>query len=59
MSPPPAWLVIAANVFGLTTTVMLFMYLTGSLECNRYVRLTLALQVGLLALTLVAWARAT
>lgn len=57
MSPPPGWLVMTARVFSLATMVMLVMYLTGTLECNKFVRLALALQVGILALALLAWSR--
>lgn len=52
---PPAWLVTSANVATLLSCVLLVMYLLNKLECNKFVRLTLALQVVVVTLALLAY----
>ena len=52
---PPAWLLVTADVFAITSLIMLVMYLFNKLECNKYVHATLFLQVVLLFLALVAY----
>lgn len=52
---PPQWLLSAANVITLASCVLLFMYLLGRLECNKFVRLTIALQLAFVTMALVAW----
>lgn len=47
----------AADVFAVASCVLLLMYLLNKLECNKFVRLTLALQVALLLLAMVAYWR--
>ena len=53
--PPPAWLLVSADVISITSCVLLALYLLNRLECNKFVRVTLALQVLLLFLALVAF----
>lgn len=52
---PPKWLLVAVNVLSVVSCVLLVMYLMNKLECNKFVRLTLAIQVGVLALAVVAY----
>lgn len=52
--PPPAWLMVAYKATSLVSLALLLLYLTDGLECNAFVRLTLALQVLLLAAAVVA-----
>lgn len=55
--PPPEWLLGAADVFSIASCVLLLMYLLNRLECNKFVRLTLSLQVAFLLLALLAYWR--
>lgn len=55
MPTPPPWLLVSADVISLTSCALLVLYLLNRLECNKFVRVTLALQVLLLFLALVAF----
>ena len=56
MSPnPPQWLLTVADVASVVSCTMLLMYLFNRLECNKFVRLSLAIQVGILGLAVVAY----
>lgn len=52
---PPRWLITVANVLAILSCTLLIMYLIGRLECNRFVRLSLAIQIALVLLTLYAF----
>lgn len=52
--PPPQWFTTTAYVLTLGSCVLLLMYLLNKLECNKFVRLTLAIQVVILMLAMVA-----
>lgn len=53
--PPPAWLLNVSNLVSLVSLVLLLLYLFERLECNKFVRLSLALQVAVLLLAVVAY----
>lgn len=52
----PNWLVVSTNVLSLASCVLLIMYLLDKLECNKFVRLALAIQLVIVALAMLAYA---
>lgn len=55
MTVPPSWLLVSSDIISITSCTLLVLYLLDKLECNKFVRLSLALQVLLLFLALVAY----
>ena len=51
---PPAWLLLAQQVLAVASCVMLIMYFAGRLECDKLVRYSLACQLAIITLVLVA-----
>lgn len=54
---PPQWLMMSFDALSIVSSALLIMYLFNKLECNKFVRLTLGIQVGMLALAIVAYYR--
>ena len=54
---PPRWLMVSFDALSIVSCALLLMYLFNKLECNKFVRLTLGIQVGMLALAIVAYYR--
>lgn len=56
---PPPWLLVSSDVICVTSCTLLVLYLLNRLECNKFVRVSLALQALLLFLALVAYRTST
>ena len=52
---PPTWLMVVVNIISVISLVTLIMYLVDRMECNKFVRLNLAMQVAVVLLALFAY----